>query len=86
MDGIRFFGELPLIREGIEKMTTEQLAEALDEIAEAFELYEYRDNVEQGEDTVQEVMLDLQSGNTHSYISYLKDIVEEESDLSVPEC
>ena len=30
-----------------------------------------------------EVMLDLQSGNTHSYISYLKDIVDEECDLSV---
>ena len=28
-------------------------------------------------------MLDLQSGNTHSYISYLKDIVDEECDLSV---
>ena len=99
--------ELPLIREGIEKihealpdykyvpmkdvreamypekMNTEQLAEALDEIAEAFDPYEYRDNVEQGENTVQEVMLDLQSGNTHSYISYLKDIVEEECNLSV---
>jgi hypothetical protein len=107
MDGIRFFGELPLIREGIEKihealpdykyvpmrdvreemypekMTTEQLAEALDEIAEAFDPYEYRDNVEPGENTVQEVMLDLRSGNVHEYISYLKDIVEEECDLSV---
>ena len=107
MDDIRFFGELPLIREGIEKihealpdykyvpmrdvreamypekMTTEQLAEALDEIAEAFDPYEYRDNVEPGKNTVQEVILDLQSGNTHSYISYLKDIVEEECDLSV---
>ncbi|MFQ7765164.1 MAG: hypothetical protein ACLRH0_12470 [Blautia wexlerae] len=31
-----------------EKMTTEQLAEALDEIAEAFDPYEYRDNVEMG--------------------------------------
>ena len=39
-----------------EKMTTEQLAEALDEIAEAFDPYEYRDNVEPGENTVQEVM------------------------------
>lgn len=28
-------------------------------------------------------MLDLQSSNTHSYISYLKDIVDEECDLSV---
>ena len=36
-----------------------------------------------GENTVQEVMLDLQSGNIHSYISYLKDIVDEECDLSV---
>ena len=34
-----------------EKMTTEQLAEALDEIAEAFDPYEYRDNVERGENT-----------------------------------
>ncbi len=107
MDDVRFYGELALVREGIEKihealpdykyvpmrdvreamypekMTTEQLAEALDEIAEAFDPYEYRDNVEPGENTVQEVMLDLQSGNTHSYISYLKDIVDEECDLSV---
>ena len=68
-----------IVREAMypEKMTTEQLAEALDEIAEAFDPYEYRDNVEPGENTVQEVMLDLQSGNTHSYISYLKDIVDE---------
>lgn len=107
MDDIRFFGELPLIRAGIEKihealpdykyvpmrdvreamypeeMSTEQLAEALDEIAEAFDPYEYRDNVERGENTVQEVMLDLQSGNIHYYVSYLKDIVDEECDLSV---
>ena len=91
VDDVRFYGELALVREGIEKihealpdykyvpmrdvreamypekMTTEQLAEALDEIAEAFDPYEYRDNVEIGENTVQEVMLDLQSGNTHSY-------------------
>ena len=57
--------------------------QALDEIAEAFEPYEYRDNVEMGENTVQEVMLDLRSGNIHSYISYLKDIVDEECDQSV---
>ena len=38
-----------------EKMTTEQLAEAMDEIAE---------------NMVQEVMLDLQSGNIHYYIFY----------------
>ena len=107
MDDVRFYGELALVREGIEKihealpdykyvpmrdvreamypekMTTEQLAEAMDEIAEAFDPYEYRDNVEPGENTVQEVMLDLRSGNIHSYISYLKDIVDEECDQSV---
>ncbi len=66
MDDVRFYGELALVREGIEKihealpdykyvpmrdvreamypekMTTEQLAEAMDEIAEAFDPYEYR--------------------------------------------
>ena len=107
MNDVRFYGELALVREGIEKihealpdykyvpmrdvreamypekMTTEQLAEALDEIAEAFDPYEYRDNVEMGENTVQEVMLDLQSGNIHYYVSYLKDIVDEECDLSI---
>ena len=107
MDDVRFYGELELVREGIEKihealpdykyvpmrdvreamypekMTTEQLAEAIDEIAEAFDPYEYRDNVEMGENTVQEVMLDLQSCNIHYYVSYLKDIVDEECDLSV---
>ena len=108
MDDVRFYGELPLVREGIQKIHEalpdykyvsdagcarsnvsreddhRQLAEALDEIAEAFDPYEYRDNVEMGENTVQEVMLDLQSGTSHSYISYLKDIVtDEECDLSV---
>ena len=107
MDDVRFYGELALVREGIEKihealpdykyvpmrdvreamypekMNTEQLAEALDEIAEAFDPYEYRDNVEMGENTVQEVMLDLRSGNIHSYISYMKDIVDEGCDQSV---
>ena len=107
MDDVRFYGELALVREGIEKihealpdykyvpmrdvreamypekMTTEQLAEALDEIAEAYDPYEYRDHIEPGQDTVQEVILDLQSGNIGSYISYLKDIVEEECEQSV---
>ena len=107
MDDVRFYGELALVREGIEKihealpdykyvpmrdvreamypekMTTEQLAEVLDEIAEAFDPYEYRDHIEPGQDTVQEVILDLQSGNIGSYISYLKDIVEEECEQSV---
>ena len=79
MDDVRFYGELALVRGGIEKihealpdykyvpmrdvreamypekMTTEQLAEAMDEIAE---------------NTVQEVMLDLQSGNIHYYVFY----------------
>lgn len=65
MDDVRFYGELALVREGIEKihealpdykyvpmrdvreamypekMTTEQLAEALDEIAEAFDPYRF---------------------------------------------
>ena len=107
MDDARFYGELALVWEGIEKihkaltdykyvpmrdvreamypekMTTEQLAEALDEIAEAFNPYEYRDNVETGENMVQEVMLDLRSGNIQPYISHLRDIVDEECDQSV---
>lgn len=57
-------------------MTTEELTAALDEIAEDFNPYDYRDHVEPGQDTIQEVMLDLQSGNIGSYITYLKDIVE----------
>ena len=70
MDNVRFYGELALVREGIEKihevlpdykyvpmqnvreamylekMTTEQLVEAMDEITEALDPYEYLDNVE----------------------------------------
>ena len=55
-----------------EKMTTEQLAEALDEIAEAFDPYEYRDNVETGENTVQEVMLDLQKWK-YSFLYFISE-------------
>ena len=107
MDDVRFYGELSLVREGIEKihealpgfkyvpmkdvreamypekMTTAQLADALDKIAEEFDPYGYRDHVESGENNIQEVMLNLRSGNIHSYISYLKDIIDEECDQSV---
>ncbi len=107
MDDIRFYGELSLVREGIEKihealpgfkyvpmkdvreamypekMTTEELAGALDKLAEEFDPYGYRDHAEPGENTIQEVMLNLRSGNIHSYISYLKDIIDEECDQSV---
>lgn len=65
------------------KMTTEELAAALDEIAEDFDPYDYRDHVEPGQDTIQEVMLDLQSGNVGSYISFLKDVIEEDCEQSV---
>ena len=102
-----FYGELSLVREGIEKiheallgfkyvpmkdvreamypekMTTEELADALDKLAEEFDPYGYRDHVELGENTMQEVMLNLRSGNIHSYISYLKDIIDEECDQFV---
>ena len=107
MDDIRFYGELSLVREGIEKihealpgfkyvpmkdvreamypekMTTEELAGGLDKLAEEFDPYGYRDHAEPGENTIQEVMLNLRSGNIHSYISYLKDIIDEECDQSV---
>ena len=107
MDDVRFYGELALVRKGIEKihealpgfkyvpmkdvreamypekMTTAQLADALDKIAEEFDPYGYRDHVESGENNIQEVMLNLRSGNIHSYISYLKDIIDEECDQSV---
>lgn len=53
-----------------EKMTAEELATALDEIAEDFNPYDYRDHVEPGQDNVQEVMLNLQSGNVDSYIFF----------------
>ncbi len=39
--------------------------------------------VEPGQDTIQEVMLDLQSGNVGSYISFLKDVIEEDCEQSV---
>ena len=68
-----------------EKMTTEQLADALDKIAGEFDPYGYRDHVvSRVRNTVQEVMLNLRSGNIHSYISYLKDIIDEECDQVCP--
>ena len=111
MDDVRFYGELALVREGIEKihealpdykyvpmqdvreamypekMTTEQLAEAMDEIAEAFDPYEYRDNVEMGENTVQEERLKAYEPELPKdlepmlYVNYC-----EESSLMNPRC
>lgn len=65
-----------------EKMTTEQLATALADIAKDYNPYEYFDTIEPGEDIVDTIMMDLKVGGAYQYISYLKDIVEDECEYS----
>ena len=65
-----------------EKMTADELAEALDQLAEDFDPYDYHDNFSPEEDMVETVALELRCGYAHRYIPFLKDIIDEECEES----
>ena len=65
-----------------EKMTADELAAALDQLAEDFDHYDYHDNFSPEEDMVETVALELRCGYAHRYIPFLKDIVDEECEES----
>lgn len=65
-----------------EKMNADELAVALDQLAENFDHYDYHDNFSPEEDMVETVALELRCGYAHRYIPFLKDIVDEECEES----
>ena len=65
-----------------EKMTADELASALDQLAEDFDPYDYHDNFSPEEDMVETVALELRCGYAHRYIPFLKDIIDEECEES----
>lgn len=65
-----------------EKMNADELAAALDQLAEDFDHYDYHDNFSSEEDMVETVALELRCGHAHRYIPFLKDIIDEECEES----
>lgn len=65
-----------------EKMNADELAAALDQLAEDFDPYVYHDNFSPEEDIVETVALELRCGYAHRYIPFLKDIIDEECEES----
>ena len=65
-----------------EKMTADELAAAMDQLAEDFDSYDYHDNFSPEEDMVETVALELRCGYAHRYIPFLKDIIDEECEES----
>ena len=65
-----------------DKMTADELAAALDRLAEDIDPYDYHDNFSPEEDMVETVALELRCGYAHRYIPFLKDIVDEECEES----
>ncbi len=65
-----------------EKMNADELAVALDQLAEDFDHYDYHDNFSPEEDMVETVALELRCGYAHRYIPFLKDIIDEECEES----
>lgn len=65
-----------------EKMTADELAAAMDQLAEDFDSYDYHDNFSPEEDMVETVALELRCGHAHKYIPFLKDIIDEECEES----
>ena len=67
-----------------ECMTVEHLAEELDALAEDFDPYEYRDNLLDEDNYIDEIIYDLNDGRYISeYMEFLQMVAEEDEDNSV---
>lgn len=67
-----------------EGMTVEHLAEELDALAEDFDPYEYRDNLLDEDNYIDEIIYDLNDGRYISeYMEFLQMVAEEDEDNSV---
>ena len=71
---------LPELKEELypEKMNTEELASALETFIQDADFYEYLDNHDPLEDTVERRAMDLRIGKAHEYIRFLKDLIDDE--------
>lgn len=66
-----------------EHMTAEAIAYALVDLAEDFDTYEFRDNVDDKETLVKEIEYDLYAGRgKKEYSGFLKDVMDESDELS----
>ena len=64
-------------------MTAEAIAYALVDLAEDFDTYEFRDNVDDKETLVKEIEYDLYAGRgKKEYAGFLKDVMDESDELS----
>lgn len=60
-----------------ENMTAEELADALMNLAEEYDFYDYQDNLETVEEQKQRIVMDLGYGNKAVYIRNLKEMIED---------
>ena len=66
-----------------EHMTAEAIAYALVDLAEDFDAYEFRDNVDDKETLVKEIEYDLYAGRgKKEYAGFLKDVMDESDELN----
>ena len=67
-----------------EGMTVEYLAEELDALAEDFDPYEYRDNLLDEDNYIDEIIYDLNDGRyINEYMEFLQMVAEEDEDNSI---
>ncbi len=64
-----------------EEMTAQSLAEQLNQFAYDYDLYEYRDSVEDPEAHIAMLRGDIENGTTEGITSYLQDIVDQQDGL-----
>lgn len=62
-----------------ENMTAEELADALMNLAEEYDFYDYQDNLETAEEQKQQIVMDLGYGNKAGYIQNVKEMIEDDA-------
>lgn len=66
-----------------EHMDSMELAEAIDQLMQAFDQYDYRDSIDDSKENVYQIATELEAGNVKALEIGLKEVIENDDELTV---
>lgn len=68
------------VKSAVIQVKINELAEKLDEFAQNYDLYEYRDCIDDTESNIQSLKRDIESGNTKEIFEFLRGVIDDSKD------
>lgn len=71
-----------VVKNAVLQVKINELAEKLDEFAQDYDLYEYRDSVDDPISNIQSLKNDIETGNTKEIMEFLRDVIDDSNEFA----